>query len=136
MLAIGTRAIATRVTIIPVPEIAKISGMPQIPKISLALDTSTRGGSVAVTRDEQVLALVEGDATHTHGERLPGEIARALQIAGLHATDVDLFVVSSGPGAFTGLRIGLAAVQGLAMVLGKAVVGVSALDALADAARE
>src|SRR5262245_30860285 len=114
MPAIRTRAIATRATIIPVPEISKISGIPGIPVIALALDTSARGGSVAVTRDEQVLALVEGDATHTHGERLPGEIARALQIAGLEARDVDLFVVSSGPGAFTGLRIGLAAIQGLA----------------------
>lgn len=119
---------ATRDTIIPVPEIAGIS-------LVLALDTTTRAGSVAVARDDGVLALVEGDATRTHAERLPGEIADALQRAGIQAADVDLLVVSSGPGAFTGLRIGLAAMQGLAMVLTKPVVGVSALDALADAAR-
>jgi tRNA threonylcarbamoyladenosine biosynthesis protein TsaB len=66
---------------------------------------------------------------------LPGEIERALQRASLAPHQLDLLVVSSGPGAFTGLRIGLAAIQGLAMVLDKLVVGVSALDALADAAR-
>lgn len=101
----------------------------------LALDTTTRAGSVAVARDDEMLALVEGDASRTHGERLPGEIENALQRASVRAGELDLLVVSSGPGAFTGLRIGLAAIQGLAMVLGKLVVGVSALDALADAAR-
>jgi tRNA threonylcarbamoyladenosine biosynthesis protein TsaB len=90
---------------------------------------------VAVARDDDILALLEGDGGRTHGERLPGEIAHALERASVHARELDLLVVSSGPGAFTGLRIGLAAIQGLAMVLGKLVVGVSALDALADAAR-
>jgi tRNA threonylcarbamoyladenosine biosynthesis protein TsaB len=101
----------------------------------LALDTTTRAGSVAVARDDEMLALVEGDGSRTHGERLPGEIENALQRASVQARQLDLLVVSSGPGAFTGLRIGLAAIQGLAMVLGKLVVGVSALEALADAAR-
>jgi tRNA threonylcarbamoyladenosine biosynthesis protein TsaB len=100
----------------------------------LALDTTTRAGSVAVIRDDTVIADVHGDGSRTHGERLPGEIERALAQAGVSACDLELLAVASGPGAFTGLRIGLAAAQGLAMVLGTPVIGVSALDALAAAA--
>jgi tRNA threonylcarbamoyladenosine biosynthesis protein TsaB len=99
--------------------------------IVLALDTTTRAGSVAVADDDRVLALVPGDSSRTHGERLPGEIAVALERAGVSRDGVDLLAVAAGPGAFTGLRIGLAAMQGLAMTLGKPVAGVSALDALA-----
>lgn len=104
--------------------------------LTLALDTTTRAGSVAVLRGTTVLAAVEGDASRTHGERLPAELERALSDAGVARDAVELLVVGSGPGAFTGLRIGLAAVQGLAMVLRCPVVGVSALDALVLAARE
>jgi tRNA threonylcarbamoyladenosine biosynthesis protein TsaB len=100
--------------------------------IVLSLDTTTRGGSVAVAAGERVLALLPGDAARTHGERLPGEMARVLDLAGVTRDRVDLLAVATGPGAFTGLRIGLAAMQGLAMTLGKPVIGVSALDALAD----
>ncbi|MGE3277820.1 MAG: tRNA (adenosine(37)-N6)-threonylcarbamoyltransferase complex dimerization subunit type 1 TsaB [Vicinamibacterales bacterium] len=100
----------------------------------LALDTTTRAGSAAVLRDGQVLALVPGDPSRTHGERLPGELAEALAAAGVGARDVELLAVASGPGAFTGLRIGLATMQGLAMTLGTPVVGVSALEALAETA--
>jgi tRNA threonylcarbamoyladenosine biosynthesis protein TsaB len=99
--------------------------------VILALDTTTRAGSVAVTDDDMLLAVVDGDASRTHGERLPGEIARALAEAGLTSRELALLAVAVGPGAFTGLRIGLAAIQGLAMVLEIPVVGVSALDALA-----
>jgi tRNA threonylcarbamoyladenosine biosynthesis protein TsaB len=97
----------------------------------LALDTTTRAGSVAVVDDRGVRALVEGDVERTHGERLPGDIDRALTLAGVGPDALDLIAVARGPGAFTGLRIGLAAVQGLAMVLRVPVAGVSALDALA-----
>jgi tRNA threonylcarbamoyladenosine biosynthesis protein TsaB len=102
--------------------------------IVLALDTTTRGGSVAVADDDRVLALLPGDESRTHGERLPGEIARALDQAGVTRDRIDLLAVATGPGAFTGLRIGLAAMQGLAMTLGKPVIGVSALEALAEQA--
>jgi tRNA threonylcarbamoyladenosine biosynthesis protein TsaB len=98
--------------------------------IILALDTTTRGGSVAVADDDRILALLPGDESRTHGERLPGEIARALEMAAISKAHIDLLAVATGPGAFTGLRIGLAAMQGLAMTLNKPVVGVSALDAL------
>lgn len=101
----------------------------------LALDTTTRAGSVALVRDAAVLALLEGDAARTHGERLPGELARVLDLADVGRADVDLLAVAAGPGAFTGLRIGLAAMQGLATTLARPVVGVSTLDALAHQAR-
>jgi len=89
---------------------------------------------VAVADDDRVLALLPGDESRTHGERLPGEIARALDQAGVTRDRIDLLAVATGPGAFTGLRIGLAAMQGLAMTLGKPVIGVSALEALAEQA--
>jgi len=98
----------------------------------LSLDTTTRGGSVAVSRGEQLLAVVPGDAARSHAERLPAEIETALARAGVQRADLDLLAVATGPGAFTGLRIGLAAMQGLAMTLGLPVIGISALDALAD----
>jgi tRNA threonylcarbamoyladenosine biosynthesis protein TsaB len=98
--------------------------------IVLALDTTTRAGSVAVLDDDRVLALLAGDAARTHAERLPTEFARALDAARVTKEHIDLFAVAIGPGAFTGLRIGLASIQGLAMTLNKPVIGVSALDAL------
>ncbi|MGE0042150.1 MAG: tRNA (adenosine(37)-N6)-threonylcarbamoyltransferase complex dimerization subunit type 1 TsaB [Vicinamibacterales bacterium] len=104
------------------------------PVLILALDTTTRGGSTAVLHDDRALAVVDGDATRTHGERLPPEIAAALDAAGQAAAAMDLIAVARGPGAFTGLRIGLATAQGLALTLGLPVVGVPALEALAETA--
>ena len=98
----------------------------------LALDTTTRAGSVAVTRDNHLLSLVHGDGTRTHGERLPNEIAEALARAGVTQDAVDLFAVATGPGGFTGLRIGLAAIQGMAMALNRPVAGVSTFTALTE----
>ena len=97
----------------------------------LSLDTTTRGGSCAVTDNERVLAVVAGDESRTHAERLPAELARALEVAGVERARIDVLAVAIGPGAFTGLRIGIAAMQGLAMALNRPVAGVSALDALA-----
>ena len=82
--------------------------------------------------DDRVLACLRGDESRTHGERMPGELARVLEMAGVARERIDLLAVAIGPGAFTGLRIGLAAIQGLAMALDKPVAGVSALDALAE----
>ena len=96
----------------------------------LALDTTTRAGSVAVANDDRVLAVLVGDQSRTHGERLPAEIATALERAGVAREQLDLLAVAAGPGGFTGLRIGLAVMQGLAMALNKPVTGVSTLDAL------
>lgn len=99
--------------------------------LTLALDTTTRGGSASLSDDGRTMAVIPGDAARTHGERLPGDLAQALQDAGRALADVALLAVAHGPGAFTGIRIGLACMQGLAVTTGRPVVGVSALDALA-----
>ena len=105
------------------------------PLLILALDTTARAGSVAVVDDRGVLSLIIGDDSRTHGERLPAEIAHALEAARIDRHQIDLLAVATGPGGFTGLRIGLAAIQGLAMTLGKPVAGISAMDALAAQVR-
>jgi len=97
----------------------------------VALDTTTRPGSCAVARDGAVLCEASGDPTRDQAARLPGEIAALLARAGATVRDVDAFAVSTGPGSFTGLRIGIASMQGLAFAQGKPLLGVSALDALA-----
>jgi tRNA threonylcarbamoyladenosine biosynthesis protein TsaB len=100
----------------------------------LALDTTTRAGSVAVVDDGRVLVERVGDGSRTHAERLPAEILEAVASAGIGLPDIDLFAVASGPGSFTGLRIGIATIQGLAVVSRRRVAPVSALAALAQAA--
>ncbi len=99
----------------------------------LALDTTTRAGSAAVVRDADVLAEHTGDPAITHGQRLPSDLVAVLDRAGVRLDDIDLFAVAAGPGSFTGLRVGIATVQGLAMAAAKRVVPVSALEGLARA---
>jgi tRNA threonylcarbamoyladenosine biosynthesis protein TsaB len=97
----------------------------------LALDTTTRAGSVAVAKDGRVLDMLAGDPGRPHAERLPADLVRSLERTGATLSDVDVFAVAIGPGSFTGLRIGIAAIQGCAFASGRPVVGVSALEALA-----
>ena len=99
----------------------------------LALDTTTRAGSAALVRDGAVLVEQAGDPALTHGHRLPRDLMRVLDRAGVSLADVDLFAVAAGPGSFTGLRVGIATMQGLAMAGDRRIVPVSALDALARA---
>jgi tRNA threonylcarbamoyladenosine biosynthesis protein TsaB len=103
----------------------------------LALDTTTRAGSVAVVEGTdgvaRVLSQLVGDASLTHGARLPGDLMRVLDAASVAVETIDLLAVAAGPGSFTGLRVGIAAMQGLAMAIDRRIVPVSALDALAAA---
>ena len=101
----------------------------------LAIDTTTRSGSTAVLDDHQVLIELTGDAATTHGARLPAEVARTLAAAGVALDTVDLLAVVAGPGSFTGLRVGIASMQGLAFARGLKIVAVSALEAIARQAQ-
>jgi tRNA threonylcarbamoyladenosine biosynthesis protein TsaB len=101
----------------------------------LAIDTTTRAGSTAVLDDDHVVIERSGDAAITHGERLPAEIGRTLAAAGVALDTIGLLAVVAGPGSFTGLRIGIASMQGLAFARGLEIVPVSALEAIARQAR-
>ncbi len=100
----------------------------------LAIDTSGRHGSIALCRgdgdsfDTLQLADLEGG---TYSARLMPTIAEMLQQNQYQKADVDGFVVVSGPGSFTGLRVGLATVKGLCEVLHKPLATVSMLEAVA-----
>jgi len=100
----------------------------------LALDTTTRRGSSALLRGGALLDSETGDAARTYGERLPGDLIRLLERQGLRIQDIDLFAVAAGPGSLTGMRIGIATMQGFAMANGRRMVGVSTLDALVRSA--
>jgi tRNA threonylcarbamoyladenosine biosynthesis protein TsaB len=100
----------------------------------LALDTTTRRGSAALLRDSALLDCEIGDASRTYGERLPADLIRLLERQNLRIQDIDLFAVAAGPGSLTGMRIGIATMQGFAMANGRLMVGVSTLDALASSA--
>ena len=100
--------------------------------VVLGIDTTTRGGGLALVDGPDGRAEA-GAADRTHGERLPGEALALLASAGRTLADVDLFAVVAGPGSFTGLRVGMATAQGLALTAGKQVVPVPTFEAVAMA---
>lgn len=99
--------------------------------LSLAIDTSTQSGSLAVLRDERLLGLVGTSVQETYSSRLFRYLSFLLGELDLNLEQFDLFSVAAGPGSFTGLRVGLAAVKGWAEAFGKPVASVSVLEAAA-----
>lgn len=98
--------------------------------LTLALDTTAEFGSVALIRDGHVVAETLLHAPEGFSAILFQQLDALLEREGVCLADIDVFAAASGPGSFTGVRIGLAAVKGLAEVLGKLVVPVSNLEAL------
>ncbi|HVU01296.1 MAG TPA: tRNA (adenosine(37)-N6)-threonylcarbamoyltransferase complex dimerization subunit type 1 TsaB [Polyangiaceae bacterium] len=97
----------------------------------LGIETSSRRGTVAVLAEGRVLAVKE--STEPHGDRLLGLVGETLREAGLEKTDLDRLGVGIGPGSFTGVRVGVALAQGIALGLGRPLVGVSSLRAMCRA---
>ena len=105
----------------------------------LVTDTSGRNGTVGLARagepgphDAEVLEVVPLAGGMFSAQLVP-QIATLLQNHGLSKTNIDAFVVVSGPGSFTGLRVGLAAIKALAEILQKPIVPVSLLELVATA---
>jgi len=96
----------------------------------LALDTTTAVCRAALVADEQLVASLAGDSARPLAEQLPSRLLDLLSAANLTLNDVDVFAVAAGPGSFTGIRIGIATIQGLAFVTKRPVVAVSVLDAM------
>jgi tRNA threonylcarbamoyladenosine biosynthesis protein TsaB len=100
--------------------------------IVLSMDTSTLVGSVAVTREKQVLAEYTLQVRLTHTRHLLLLIERIMEDCGITFDTLDALAVTVGPGSFTGLRLGIATVKGLAYAAGKPVAGIPTLLALAE----
>ena len=100
----------------------------------LSIDTATLGGSVSLTRNGTLLASRLGDPSVSHSNSLLKDINECLDQAGVSLSTVDLLAAASGPGSFTGLRIGLATVKALAATLRISCVGIPTLYAVAHAA--
>jgi len=100
--------------------------------LTLALDTAAAIGSIALADDRGVIASARLEAPGGFGQVLFAEIEALLTRAKVRLADIELYAAASGPGSFTGVRIGLAAIKGLAEVGGKPAAGVSNLEALAQ----
>lgn len=100
----------------------------------LAIDTATRAGSVALARGTKLLHLQTGDKEASHSIDLIATVEAALNTIGAKLREVELFAAASGPGSFTGLRIGIATIKSFAMSVGNPCVGVPTLAATAHAA--
>jgi tRNA threonylcarbamoyladenosine biosynthesis protein TsaB len=100
----------------------------------LALDTSSKVTSLAIARGGELLASIQSHGDDKRSEKLWSEIEALLAERRLTISDVDVFAVCTGPGGFTGLRVGIAAVKGFAAALSKPVCGVTSVQAAAFAA--
>jgi len=98
----------------------------------LAVDTSTRSCSVAVVDRDRLACEITTGPTGTHSTHLLSLIRVALSLSGMELDGLDGLAVCVGPGSFTGLRIGVSTVKGLAFATAKPVAGVSSLEALAQ----
>jgi tRNA threonylcarbamoyladenosine biosynthesis protein TsaB len=104
--------------------------------VVLALDTTTPLGSCALAVDGIVVRQDASDSSLPPATRLPLDLMTVLEHSDMELGQVDAFAVATGPGSFTGIRIGIATMQGLAFAGGKPLIGVSGLDALARIAEE
>lgn len=103
--------------------------------LGLAVDTSTATGSLAAFRDESLLGILGVVTDEMYSSRLFRHLEFLLGELGLQLDQVELFAVATGPGSFTGLRVGLAAVKGWAATLGRPIAAISVLEAIASQAR-
>lgn len=97
----------------------------------IALETSAKAVSAAITQNGRVLASGYQDTGLTHSRTLMPIVEHLFRNTGLTLQDMDAVAVSAGPGSFTGIRIGVSAAKGLAFAADKPAVGVSTLAAMA-----
>lgn len=97
----------------------------------LAVDTATNSCSVAIADRGRLLAETTHVSRQTHSRHLTVMIAEICRFSGVEIGDVDGYAVTRGPGSFTGLRIGISTVKGLAAAAKKPIIGISTLESLA-----
>jgi tRNA threonylcarbamoyladenosine biosynthesis protein TsaB len=104
--------------------------------ILLALDTCDSRGSIALLRDKDVLKAVGHETAEDYSSWLLPTVREILRCAEVNIEQVDVYAVASGPGSFTGVRVGLTTVKAWSEVYGRPIAAVSRLEALASQAEE
>ena len=97
----------------------------------LAIDTSSNAGSLALLSNDRIIDAISSRGLNPYSERLFRDLAVLQGRAGFQLSEMDIFAVATGPGSFTGLRVGLTAVKAWAEVHGKPVAAISGLEAVA-----
>lgn len=100
--------------------------------IILGLDCSSKQSSVCIMKDDKIIYTAVQATNVTHSQNLLQMVQGALTVCSLATEDIDLYAVTDGPGSFTGIRIGLAAVKGMAAASNTPCIGVSSLKAMAE----
>ncbi|WP_316637303.1 tRNA (adenosine(37)-N6)-threonylcarbamoyltransferase complex dimerization subunit type 1 TsaB [uncultured Ruminococcus sp.] len=96
-----------------------------------SVDSSATPASVCLFEDDKIIAEYYLNTGFTHSQTLMAMLESVLKISGKRADDIDLYAVNSGPGSFTGVRIGVSAVKGMAYAQDKPCVEVSTLESMA-----
>ncbi len=102
----------------------------------LAIDTTGDHGSVAVVADGEILGELGVRSEESHSRRLLPTVAFLLESVALDVAAIDAFAVATGPGSFTGTRVGISTIQGLCLATGRPCLGIAALDAFAAQAQD
>ena len=97
----------------------------------LSVDSSSKTASVAINKDEKTLVEIFLNTGLVHSKTLVPTIKSTIKYSGLSIEDIDLFSVTSGPGSFTGIRIGMSVIKGMMFALDKPCIPVSSLEVLA-----
>lgn len=97
----------------------------------LAIDTSTMISTVTVADEKEILGDFNVNQAKTHSESLVPMVEILLELLGMEISDIDKFVIASGPGSFTGLRIGMTIAKTLAQATKKEIIPISTLAAMA-----
>ena len=99
--------------------------------ISLGIDTSSAAGSIALSDGDRLVAELNLRSDTTHSARLLPAVLSLTRTAAISLHEIDVFAVATGPGSFTGLRIGMATAKGLALATGRPLTGFSTLETMA-----
>lgn len=99
--------------------------------ILLGIETATKVCSIALSKDDELLAIEEVGGEYSHAENVTNFIEKVVRKANINFNDIDAIAVSKGPGSYTGLRIGVSSAKGLCYALDKPLIAIDTLQAMA-----
>ncbi|MCW8896847.1 MAG: tRNA (adenosine(37)-N6)-threonylcarbamoyltransferase complex dimerization subunit type 1 TsaB [Flavobacteriales bacterium] len=99
--------------------------------ILLGIETATKVCSIALSNENELLAIEEVGGAYSHAENVTNFIEKVVKKANINFNDIDAIAVSKGPGSYTGLRIGVSSAKGLCYALNKPLIAIDTLQAMA-----